>query len=176
MTFSDIKKDIPYGTIRLSYKKDNIRNTLVYPVYTTYKRTTADLIDCGAILEMVIRPEAVGNITITNYNCADANLAYVSSEDMVYYENAEAEYPDYIVHTYDEPEQIEKILEGVYSMEMTNYCYIYNEAVVPGVDLELKSSNNELANQYNWYDVYVQFRAGCAPEFVKNDVGIGEGR
>ena len=176
MTFSEIKKDIPYGTIRLSYKIDNIRNTLDYPVYTTYKRTTADLLDCGAILEMVIRPEAVGNITITNYNCADANLAYVSSEDMVYYENSESEYPDYIVHTYDEPEQIEKILEGVYSMEMTNYCYIYNEAVVPGVDLELKSSNNELANQYNWYDVYVQFRAGCAPEFVRNDMGIGEGR
>lgn len=177
MTFSDIKKDVPYGLIQLSYRKDNAVHMLNYPVFTTYERTIADLNDCNVTLEFKVDPAAVGSVTVSNYSCNEESIDSVAWEDMTFYEEGNGSgIPDEVHHVYEEPQQIQEILKNVCNTEMANYSYIYKEAVAPGMDIELTSAGNELANQYNWYNMYVLFKSGSVPEFVKRDVGVIERR
>lgn len=170
MTFTDVKDTMPYGKITLSYLLNGYPNTVDYPVYPTYERTTAYLESKGVVLQDSIDADAVASIEITNYNYVDDTEytpeAVIELGNGTAYARKDGRMEKII---YEDKAQIEEILNAAYSSEMLDYRYI-SDTVVHDLEITINTSDSQNAYIYDWYSIYMEFTKDSVPQFVCEDL------
>lgn len=169
MSFSDVKDTLPCGSLLLRYKgRDEIENTLEYPVFPSYTKTAKYLQGKDISLHLTIEPAAVDSLRFVVYNETEDAGAIVADKSFGQESTSMAE-TEMMELEYTERSEIEEILTCLYPYNLAGFSY------TPGsydddIRVRLKAADRKEADFYHWSDAEFIVQRELLPEFVRKDI------
>ena len=144
------------------------------PVYESFTNTFALLEEQNIYYPLELRAEDIQSLEIVNYHYderEDYDAMLRSNDPAVLMAIGSGEYdePYVVTASFDDPEEIEQILAGIYPMELKDKASYWNNRDMTDRNYEITISFNADTDYHHplgrgYYDFY--FLAGEVPEFV----------
>lgn len=170
MSFSDVKDTLPCGSLLLRYKgRDEIENTLEYPVFPSYTKTAKYLQEKNIALYLTIEPAAVDSLRFVVYNETE-DAGPIVADKSFDQESISTAVAEVMEVEYTERSEIEEILTCLYPYNLASFSYTQG-GYDDDIRVSLKAADGREADFYHWSDAEFIVKKELLPDFVKKDIG-----